>query len=167
MAEAAVKAAKVKAQKPPKQKGLRIPYERRKAIYGYGFLTVWILGTLYFFISPLVVSLWYSLNETAVTMGKMQTTFIGIQNYIRAFTEDTQYTEALLTVLKDTLWKTPIIIIFSIFTSVILVRYSSSRLSSRPDLLSPLSTVIWTPPVTPGDLTLSQRCLRLIWRERS
>lgn len=51
MAEAAVKAAKVKAQKPPKQKGLRIPYERRKAIYGYGFLTVWILGTLYFFLS--------------------------------------------------------------------------------------------------------------------
>lgn len=145
MAEAAVKAAKVKAQKPPKQKGLRIPYERRKAIYGYGFLTVWILGTLYFFISPLVVSLWYSLNETAVTMGKMQTTFIGIQNYIRAFTEDTQYTEALLTVLKDTLWKTPIIIIFSIFTSVILNQKFKGRTFARAVFFLPV--IIATGPV--------------------
>lgn len=117
MAEAAVKAAKAvkapkaakapKAPKEPKVKGLKIPYERRKALYGYGFLAIWIIGTLYFFIRPLITSFWYSLNKTTVTIGQMSTEFIGIQNYIDTFTKDTDYTEALLTVLKDTLWKTP------------------------------------------------------------
>ena len=66
MAEAAVKAAKAvkapkaakapKAPKEPKVKGLKITYERRKALYGYGFLAIWIIGTLYFFIRPLITS---------------------------------------------------------------------------------------------------------------
>ena len=53
MAEA-VKTAKVKAPKAPKApkepkaKGMKIPYERRKMLYGYGFLAIWIIGTIYF-----------------------------------------------------------------------------------------------------------------------
>ncbi len=155
MAEAAVKAAKAvkapkaakapKAPKEPKVKGLKIPYERRKALYGYGFLAIWIIGTLYFFISPLITSFWYSLNKTTVTLGQMSTEFIGIQNYIDTFTKDTDYTEALLTVLKDTLWKTPIIIIFSIFIAVILNQKFRGRTFARAVFFLPV--IIATGPV--------------------
>ncbi len=151
MADTAVKAVKAPKEKAPKepkaprQKGLRIPYERRKALYGYGFLSIWILGSLYFFISPLLVSLWYSFNETQVTLGEMKTQFIGIQNYIDAFRKDTEYTEALLAVLKDTLWKTPLIIIFAIFIAVILNQKFKGRTFARAVFFLPV--IIATGPV--------------------
>lgn len=134
-----------KAPKVPKQKGLRIAYEKRKALYAYGFLAIWIIGSLYFFIRPLLVSLWYSFNETQVSLGHMGTTFIGIQNYIDAFRKDTDYTEALLVVLKDTLWQTPLIIIFSIFISVILNQKFKGRTFARAVFFLPV--IIATGPV--------------------
>ena len=148
MAEAAVKTKAPKAPKvkePKAPKGIKIPYERRKALYGYGFLAIWIFGTFYFFLKPLFVSLWYSFNETTVTLGKMETKFIGLQNYIDAFRKDTDYTEALLAVLKDTLWTTPLIIIFSIFIAVILNQKFRGRTFVRAVFFLPV--IIATGPV--------------------
>ncbi len=133
------------APKPPKQKGLSIPYERRKALYGYGFLALWLLGTIYFFLGPLVTSLWYSFNETAIKTGYMATEFIGLENFISAFKDDTAYIEALLTVLKDTLWSTPLIIIFSIFIAVILNQKFKGRTLVRAVFFLPV--IIATGPV--------------------
>ncbi len=151
MAEATVKAPKVKepkvpkAPKEPKVKGMKIPYERRKALYGYGFLGIWLVGTFLFFVRPLITSLWYSVNETKVTLGKMETTFIWFQNYVDAFRKDTEYTEALLAVLKDTLWTTPLIIIFSIFIAVILNQKFKGRTFARAVFFLPV--IIATGPV--------------------
>lgn len=129
----------------PKVKGMKIPYERRKMLYGYGFLAIWIIGTLYFFIRPLIVSFIYSLNTTKVTLGLMELDFVGIQNYIDTFTKDTDYVDALLAVLKDTLWKTPIIIIFSIFIAVILNQKFKGRTFARAVFFLPV--IIATGPV--------------------
>ena len=134
-----------KAPKEPKQKGLRIAYEKRKALYAYGFLAIWIIGTLYFFIRPLLVSLWYSLNETQVNLGYMGVKWNGITNYIRAFREDTDYTEALISVLSETLWQTPLIIIFSIFIAVILNQKFKGRTFARAIFFLPV--IIATGPV--------------------
>ena len=140
------KAAKpAKEPKPQKQKGLRIPYEKRKSLYAYGFLAIWLIGSLYFFVRPLLVSLWYSFNETAVKLGYMETKFIGIQNYIKAFRENTEYTEALLAVLSNTLWKTPLIIVFSIFIAVILNQKFRGRTFARAVFFLPV--IIATGPV--------------------
>lgn len=131
--------------KEKKPKGLKISYERRKMVYGYGFLAIWIIGTIYFFIKPLIVSFIYSLNETSITLGAMQLKFIGIQNYIDTFTKDTDYVDALLAVLKDTLWKTPLIIIFSIFIAVILNQKFRGRTFARAVFFLPV--IIATGPV--------------------
>lgn len=139
----ATKAASGPKEKKPK--GLKISYERRKMVYGYGFLAIWIIGTIYFFIKPLIVSFIYSLNETSITLGAMQLKFIGIQNYIDTFTKDTDYVDALLAVLKDTLWKTPLIIIFSIFIAVILNQKFRGRTFARAVFFLPV--IIATGPV--------------------
>ncbi len=146
-----VKEVKVKAPKEPKPpkapkvKGMRIAYERRKALYAYGFLAIWIIGSLYFFIRPLLLSFWYSFNKTSVDLGHLGTEFIGIQNYIDAFRKDTQYTEALLSVLQETLWQTPLIIIFSIFIAVILNQKFRGRTFARAVFFLPV--IIATGPV--------------------
>lgn len=152
-----VKEVKVKAEKPPKApkapkapkepkvKGMRIAYEKRKALYAYGFLAIWIIGTIYFFLRPLLISLWYSFNETEVNLGYMGTKFIGLTNYINAFREDTDYTEALLSVLGETAWQTPLIIIFSIFIAVILNQKFRGRTFARAVFFLPV--IIATGPV--------------------
>ena len=38
---------------------MKIPYERRKALYGYGFISIWMIGTLLWFLIPLLESLCY------------------------------------------------------------------------------------------------------------
>ena len=75
----------------------------------------------------------------------MGTKFIGITNYINAFRQDTDYTEALIAVLSNTLWKTPLIIIFSIFIAVILNQKFRGRTFARAVFFLPV--IIATGPV--------------------
>lgn len=128
-----------------KAKGTKIPYERRKGLYGYGFIAIWILGTIYFFILPLIESLIYSFNETKVSQGGMQMKFIGMQNYYNAFRKDQDYSQALTTVLGDTALKTPLILIFSIFIAVILNQKFKGRTFARAVFFLPV--IIATGPV--------------------
>ncbi|MGN1113549.1 MAG: carbohydrate ABC transporter permease [Oscillospiraceae bacterium] len=136
---------KVKADKPPKQKGLNIPYERRKALYGYGFITLWFIGTIYFFIIPLVKSLIYSFYDTSIAAGGMELNNFGLQNYINAFQHDQHYSQYLVEQLKNTLLHTPLILIFSLFIAVILNQKFKGRTFARSVFFLPV--IIATGPV--------------------
>lgn len=50
--------------KTVKEKKSRISYEKKKMLYGYAFIALWIVGTLYMFIIPLITSVHYSLSNT-------------------------------------------------------------------------------------------------------
>lgn len=142
-AEAAVAVAEEKKAK--KEKGMRISYERRKQLYGYGFIALWAVGTIYFFIMPLIKSLYYSFNNTAVKTGYMECKWIGLGNYIKAFRESTDYAPALLEVLGDTALKFPLITVFSIFVAVILNQKFRGRTFARAVFFLPV--IIATGPV--------------------
>ena len=56
------------------------------------FILPFIIGFLCFMLLPLVDSFWMSLCRVDVTAGQgFQTTFIGLDNYIRAFTIDPEF----------------------------------------------------------------------------
>ena len=131
--------------KPKEIKGTKIPYEKRKALYGYGFIALWFVGTIYFFIVPVNKSLIYSFNNTKPVSGEMQLDFIGWDNYINAFRQDPDYTKNLLSVLGTTALKTPLIIIFSIFIAVILNQKFRGRTFARAVFFLPV--IIATGPV--------------------
>lgn len=133
------------AAPPKKAKGSKIPYEKRKALYGYGFIAIWILGTIYFFIFPLIESLIYSFNETKVGQGGMEMKWVGLQNYINAFRKDQDYSKALTEMLGNTALKTPLILIFSIFIAVILNQKFRGRTLARAVFFLPV--IIATGPV--------------------
>lgn len=150
--------SKVKAEnasvKPPKQKGFNIPYERRKALYGYGFIAIWAIGSIYFFILPVIKSFIYSFHDTAVETGGLALSNFGIQNYSEAFFHDPKYLGYLKDVLKDTALKTPLILIFSIFVAVILNQKFKGRAFARSVFFLPV--IIATGPVysiITGDLS--------------
>ena len=141
-----IQKAPVSAVKPPKKhKGINIPYERRKAIYGYGFIALWFIGTIYFFILPVINSLIYSFNTTTPEEGYMKLDFVGFANYVSAFRSDPNYTKNLTEILTTTALKTPLIIIFSIFIAVILNQKFRGRTFARAVFFLPV--IIATGPV--------------------
>ena len=123
----------------------RIPYERRKALYGLGFISLWLIGTIVFFLIPLGKSLWYSFNDVSITTGQLKTEWIGLDNYDYAFNTDPNFTDYLEDMLLETLWKTPLILIFSLFIAVILNQKFRGRVLSRAIFFLPV--IIATGPV--------------------
>ena len=133
------------AARPAKQKGLKIPYERRKALYGYGFIALWFVGSIYFFIAPLIQSLIYSFHQTKIVTGGMEMSNPGFKNYYNAFRKDQYYLPALTKMLKDTLLNTPLILVFSVFIAVILNQKAKGRTAARAIFFLPV--IIATGPV--------------------
>lgn len=131
--------------KEKKKKVRRMPYERRKALYGYGFISLWLVGTLMFFLIPLGKSLWYSFNEVTIETGGIVTEWKGLGMYSYALNEDRDFADNLGDMLIETLWKTPLILIFSLFIAVILNQKFKGRTLSRAIFFLPV--IIVTGPV--------------------
>jgi ABC-type sugar transport system permease subunit len=124
---------------------MKISYERRKALYGYGFIALWLVGTAVWFIYPLICSLIYSFQDVRPEAGGMTGTWVGWKNYIYVFTADKSYLRSLVSVLGETLWKTPLILIFSLFVAVILNQKFPGRTFARAVFFLPV--IIATGPV--------------------
>ena len=87
--EADTTASEVKSKDKPKK--LRISYERKKGLYGYGFISLWIIGTIYFFIIPIIKSIFYAFHKTRLEAGKLDLTFIGLDNFHEALFKSPTY----------------------------------------------------------------------------
>ena len=114
-------------------------------MYGYGFISLWLIGTVLFFLIPLGKSLWYSFCNVSVDPGSLNTEFNGMDNYFSVLSEDPYYTEYLGDVLLETLWKTPLILIFSLFIAVVLNQKFRGRTLARAIFFLPV--IIATGPV--------------------
>lgn len=148
-----------------KIKTTKIPYEKKKGLYGYGFIALWFIGTLWLFIMPVLTSLWYSLCNTklldkagalevGMTSAGIYTEWNGFYNFIKAFTIDTTFLPKLGTALGEILPNTIVIMIFSLFIAVILNQKFRGRTLARAIFFLPV--LIATGPVISvinGDMT--------------
>ena len=123
----------------------RSSYEKRKARYGYGFISLWLVGTLLFFLIPLVKSMIYSFSSVSIEPRNLKVEWAGLSNYRHAVSKDPQYTDLLEETLIETLWKTPLILIFSLFIAVVLNQKFRGRTLSRAIFFLPV--IIATGPV--------------------
>lgn len=133
-----------------------IPYSRRKSLYGYCFISLWLVGTVIFFLIPLVKSLIYSFSEVTIDSGRTVIEWTGFDKYIKVLTEDEKYTEYLTDMLMETLWKTPLIIIFSMFIAVVLNQNFRGRTFARAVFFLPVIIVTGSVyKVISGDIDVS------------
>ena len=139
-----------------KIKTTKISYERKKSLYGYGFIALWAIGTLWLFIIPVITSLWYSLSDTylyakedallhGMTTAGIYTEWNDFGNYIKAFTGDTNFLPKLTASLADIGPKAIVILIFSLFIAVILNQKFRGRTLARAIFFLPV--LIATGPV--------------------
>jgi ABC-type sugar transport system permease subunit len=108
-----------------------IDFEKKKARAGFLFTLIWLIGFLYFFIVPFVNSFLYSLSEITVGEGGIKLDFVGIENYIRVFSADPQFTLSLVDTVREVLWQFPLILVFSVFIAIILNNEFRGRLLFR------------------------------------
>lgn len=134
-----------KAPASGRKNKFRISYERRKALYGYGFIALWFIGTLWFFLIPLFKSLYYAFCKVDITDGATVTKWTGLKNFRYAINVDPKFTDYLHDMLIETLWKTPLIIIFSLFIAVVLNQKFRGRALARAVFFLPV--IIATGPV--------------------
>ncbi len=124
---------------------MKMGYEKRKSMYGYGFIALWFVGALVFFMIPLVQSFLYSFQDIRPDTGGMVGEWVGLDKYNYAFNVDPNYRQYLVTVLQTTLWKTPLILVFSLFVAVILNQKFKGRTFARAVFFLPV--IIATGPV--------------------
>lgn len=144
---------------------IHMSYEKKKGLYGYGFIALWFIGALMFFIVPLLQSFYYSFHNVAPEVGEVAITSLVdnltkekniFLNYKTAFMTDPKFRQYLVTVLKDMALSLPVIVVFSLFVAIIINQKFRGRTFARAVFFLPV--IIATGPVyaiITGDLETS------------
>ncbi len=120
--------------------------EKHQALWGYLFLLPWLLGLIIFWIGPILASAYFSLQEYDVLSPPK---FIGLENYVRAFSGDKQFWPSLWRTLSYSLQVVPIGIVMSLGLAVLL----NQKFKGTPFF----RTLFFLPSLTPAV------ALALVW----
>jgi oligogalacturonide transport system permease protein len=97
-----------------------IKLRTREALYGYGFVILWIIGFAVFTLVPLVQTFLYSLNQVTVSATGIDLLPVQWANYSRALFTDPTFVQLLLEYAIETMVSVPIVIIFSMIIAMFL-----------------------------------------------
>lgn len=146
-------------------KRLHMSYEKKKGIYGYGFIALWFVGALMFFIVPLIQSFYYSFHNVTPETGYLAITSLVdnstgkenlLLNYKNTFMTDPKFRQFLVESLQDMALNLPVIVVFSLFVAIIINQKFRGRTFARAVFFLPV--IIATGPVyaiITGDLETS------------
>ena len=115
--------------------------EKREARWGYGFIGLWIVGFLIFYLLPMLASLGFSLLD--FTLGAPDDVkFVGLSNWHRLLFEDATVWQSLGVTFKFALISLPISTLSAFFLAVLL---NSEHLVAKPIF----RTLFFAPSVVP------------------
>lgn len=137
----------IRRRQPRVQKEIkksRISYEKKKGLYGYGFIAIWIVGVIYMFLIPIFQSAWYSLCYTELVTTPEQAAQRGMSsagiytewnnfgNYEEALFKNQDYLPKLIRVTRSKVPQVSRCKIFSRLSHCYLTRSSEAeRLQER------------------------------------
>ncbi len=102
---------------------------KRRAVTGYLFILPFVIGFLFFILSPLLSSVQMSLSKVSLggETGGISMAFTGLDNYKHALTVDKDFNRLLVENVRSLLIDVPCILIFSLIIAVILNRRFPGR----------------------------------------
>ena len=121
-----------------KQKRKTAGLQRRKAISGYLFILPFIIGFLVFMVKPLFQSLYMSFCTVEVSANGFRNLWSGLNNYIRAFTVDTEFNRLLVEEISRMCINSLAIMVFSFFVALILNQKLKGRALVRAIFFLPV-----------------------------
>jgi multiple sugar transport system permease protein len=108
---------RVTAANPPKTKNKMSPAQRREAIIFYLTISPWLIGLIVFTVIPMALSLYLSFTQWNVVKAPV---WIGIDNYVRMFTNDPDFYQSLKVTVLFTITSVPLQIIVALLLAVLL-----------------------------------------------
>lgn len=120
------------------KKPSKLSVTQRHNLKGLYFMIPFLLGLLFFYVEPIVSSLTFAFSKVTVDLDGYTSKFIGFDNFVYAFTKDAKYTTALTGDLLNLIWKTPVIIILSLFLALLINKKFKGRLFVRAVFFLPV-----------------------------
>ncbi|MCL1987493.1 MAG: sugar ABC transporter permease [Firmicutes bacterium] len=103
-----------------KQLYYKMTLRQKQGLWGFIFLLPWIIGFLLFFVRPLVDTIVFSFSEVNVGLAEVETSFIGLANYIFAFTVDPMFNQFIITLAFPAMATVAIVVLFSLFAAILI-----------------------------------------------
>ena len=118
----------------------RMSLSQKRTISGYLFILPWLVGFLVFYVRSLFMTFQFSLSELTmdVVNGGYQLEFVGLENYLYAFTVHGSFKQILTTSVMDMCIDVPLIIFFSLFMALLLNRKFKGRTIVRAIFFLPV-----------------------------
>lgn len=113
-------------------------YGKQKALWGVAYVMPWLLGFIFFFLIPLLTSLIYSFSTVTANSEGIGITFMGMKNYVTAFTVNTSFNRMLTEAIVNMAVNVPLIVIFSLFLAVVLNQKFLGRFFARSIFFLPV-----------------------------
>ncbi len=129
-------AAKAEKKKLIKVKHSRL--ERKRAVWGYAFISLWLIGSVAFFIIPLIQAFIYSVSDIRITPEGLDLTLTGLDNYKYLIVDDPDFTTNFSQSMGDMVLNVCVIVPFALLTAVILREKFFGRTLARAIFFFPV-----------------------------
>lgn len=113
-------------------KGLRpLTLTQKRMLVGYTFVVPFVIGFVLFFLYPFVQSILFSLSDLEITRTGFRLHSVGLANYTKALFVHPTFNRVFVETITKTAVDVPLILVFSLFTAVLLSQNFRGRLVAR------------------------------------
>lgn len=132
-----------------KKKRSRPVYKMRDNIAGYAMLAPWLFGFVLMWFLPMLISVYYSFTDFNLLN---DATVIGFRNYIRIFTADDTFRQALKVTFIYAIFLVPLRLAFALMVAMLL--------NTKHKGLGLYRTIYYIPSIIGGSIAVS-----IVWRQ--
>lgn len=125
------------------------PFKKKDNIAGYLMLSPWLFGFVLMWLIPMFISIYYSFTDFNLLNTP---SFVGVDNYVRAFTQDDTFYQALKVTFIYVLVLVPCRLAFALFVAMILNKNHKG--------LGLYRTLYYIPSIIGGSIAVS-----VVWKQ--
>ena len=113
-------------------------YEKKKQLYGLGFISLWLIGLAQYFIRPLINLVRFSLSDIVITDTGFVLEHVGLRWYNQVLLIEPGFLQSLALSFGELVYRIPIIVVFSLLIAIILNQKFKGRLFARAVFFVPV-----------------------------
>ncbi|MCM3782792.1 sugar ABC transporter permease [Neobacillus mesonae] len=119
-------------------KGYRLTLSQKRSYLGLLFITPWLLGFIFLFLTPMIQSIRFSLSELSIVSQGYELVFVGWNNFKEALFIDANFNRILTESVLQMTVNVPLILFFSLFSAVLLNQKFKGRGLARAIFFLPV-----------------------------
>lgn len=132
-----------------KKEKVKAKYKRRDNIAGYAMLAPWLFGFILMWFLPMLISIYYSFTDFNLLN---EAKIIGFANYVRIFTSDDTFRQALKVTFLYAIFLVPLRLAFALLVAMLL--------NTKHKFLGLYRTIYYIPSIIGGSIAVS-----IVWRQ--